>query len=217
MNTKGFGENLGDWAANNWKLLGGLVGAVALFALIGGMWIERTKRQERAATNALYEAQKTARQLAEQKNFPGAEAALAKVSEEFPGTRAAFEASIQSGDLFMDSGAPAEAVKRYELAVNNAKDSFSKVFARYNLGIARETAGQYQEAVQSYDDALKTKGSDFMKAELMMAQARCLEALNQAARALEIYQDVQKNFASSYYSSAAAAFAGQLSARTAGN
>ena len=211
MNTKG----LNDWAAENWKLIAGAIGIAAVILVAFGIWNESRKEKERAATNALYDAQKAVRPLAEAKKPAEAEKALSSVIETFPGTRAAYEAAIQAGDLFMDSGAYAEAVKRYEAAADAAKDSFSKVLARYNLGIAKETAGQYQEAVTSYEDALKVSGSDFLKPELLMAQARCYEALNQGQKALTIYQDVQKNFASnSYYSAAAAAFASQLSGKS---
>jgi len=207
MNTKG----LEDFFVDNWKAVAGAIAAVVVLLAGYGIYSESQRSREAKATDALYEAQKTARTLAEQKKFPEADAALSKVGEEYSGTRAAFEAAIQSGDLFMDAGTYPEAVKRYDQAAKAANDPFSKILARYNLGIAKESAGQFQEAVAAYDDALNTKGSDFLKPEILMAQARCYEALNQAPKALGIYNQVQKDFASNtYYSGAAAGFAAKL-------
>lgn len=209
MNTKG----LEDFFVDNWKAVAGVIAAILVVIVGYGIWNESHKAREAKATDALYEAQKSARQLAEAKKIPEADAALTKVAEEYSGTRAAFEAAIQAGDLYMDAGTYAEAVKRYEQAAKAAGDSFSKILARYNLGIAKESAGQFQEAVAAYDDALNTRGSDFLKPEIMMAQARCYEALGQAPKALAIYQDVQKTYAgNTYYSGAAAGFASKLGA-----
>lgn len=209
MNTKG----LEDFFVDNWKAVAGAIAAVVVLIAGYGIWSESRHAREAKATDALYEAQKSARTLAEQKKATEADAALAKVSEEYSGTRAAYEAALQAGDIFMDAGSYPEAVKRYEQAVSAANDSFSKILARYSVGVAKESAGQFQEAAAAYDDALNTKGSDFLKPEIMMAQARCFEALGQAPKALSIYEQVQKDFAgNSYYSGAAAGFASKLTA-----
>jgi hypothetical protein len=66
--------------------------------------------------------------------------------------------------------------------------------------------------VKAYGDALNISGSDFLRPEILMAQARCYEALHQAAKAIEIYKTVQDKYATrSYYSGAASAFEKQLS------
>jgi predicted negative regulator of RcsB-dependent stress response len=209
MNTKG----LEDFFVDNWKAVAGAIAAVVVLIAGYAIWNEMHQAREARATDALYDAQKIARAAAEQKKIPEADAALQKVSTEFSGTRAAFEASLQAGDLYMDAGTYPQAVERYDQAAKAAKDAFSRILARYNLGIAKESAGQFQEAVAAYDDALNTNGSDFLKPEIMMAQARCYEALNQAPKALSIYQEVQKNYAgNTYYSGAAAGFASKLGA-----
>lgn len=203
MNTKAFSE----FVEQNWQFLVSLV-AVALVIVVGvGFWTERKQAREKEATNFLYEIQSTVRPLVEQKKLSEAESALKPLLEKFPGTRAAYEAELQMGDIWMEAGNFANAVKSYELAAGTAKDSFSQLLARYNLGIAKESAGQFQEAVASYGDALSMEGADFLKPEILMAQARCFEQLKNVAKATEIYEQVQKDFASrSYYSGAAAAF-----------
>jgi len=208
MNTKG----LSDFFAANWKFVVGLLTAVVVVLAVAGFWNHRRQVNEREATNMLYDAQVASRVFVAEKNLPEAEKSFQSLLEKFPKSRAAYEAHLQIGDLLMEAGNPVEAMKRYEQAASIAGDSFSKLLARYNLGIAREQAGQFQEAVASYDDALKMEGSDFLKPEILMAQARCFEALKQVAKAIEIYQAIQKDFANrSYYSGAASAYEKQLS------
>jgi len=209
MNTQG----LNSFFSANWKLFAGLGVALVVAVAVAGFWSARGKTIEREATNMLYDAQLQAREAVAKKDAAGAEKAFLPLLEKYPHTRAAFEASLQVGDLYMDGGNFAEAVKRYEQASALAGDAFSELLARYNLGIAREQAGQFQEAVASYDAALKMEGSGFLKPEILMAQARCFEALQQVAKAIEVYQRIQKDFADrSFYSGAAAAFEKQLSA-----
>jgi tetratricopeptide (TPR) repeat protein len=209
MNTKG----LTEFFEENWRLLAGVVGALAVILAVAGFVNEQRKQKEREATNLLYEVQAKARALAAENRLQDAEAAFAPLLEKFPKSRAAYEGSLQLGDLWMDSGDFDKAVAQYERAAGIARDSFSRLLARYNLGIARETAGHFQEAVSSYEEALKTEGSDFLRPEILMAMARCLEALQQIPRAVEIYQEIQREFASrSFYSGAASAFEKQLTA-----
>lgn len=207
MNTKG----LSDFFAANWKFVAGLLTAVVVVLAVAGFWNHRGQVNEREATNMLYDAQVASRVFVAEKNIAEAEKSFQSLVEKFPKSRATYEAHLQMGDLLMEAGNPAEAMKRYEKAASIAGDSFSKLLARYNLGIAREQAGQYQEAVASYADALTMEGSDFLKPEILMAQARCFEALKQVAKAIEIYQSIQKDFANrSYYSGAASAYEKQL-------
>lgn len=209
MNTQG----LNSFFSGNWKFFAGLVTAVVVVLAVAGFWNERRKSMEREATNMLYDAQTAARDFVAKKDAAGAEKAFAPLLDKYPNTRAAFEANLQIGDLYMEAKSYAEAIKRYEQAAGLANDSFSKLLARYNLGIAREQAGQFQEAVVSYDDALKIEGSTFLKPEILMAKARCFEALKKVTEAVAVYQMIQKEFASrSYYSGAASAFEKQLSA-----
>lgn len=208
MNTKG----LSEFFSKNWKFMAGLVGVLVIGLVIAGGWSERRKARERAASELLFEVQNTAQPLLASKKNQEAERLFEPVFEKFPGSRAAYEAALQLGDMWMDAGSYAEAVKRYDQAVGLAKDSFSTLLARYNLGIARESAGQYQEAVNDYDQALKVKGADFLRPEILMAQARCYESLKQGDKAAQVYQEIQAKFGerSSYYKGAASAFERQL-------
>ncbi|MGE3262138.1 MAG: YfgM family protein [Bacteriovoracia bacterium] len=210
MNTKA----ISDLVVENWKAVAGII--LAALVVVGGvaLWKERSERREMAATNALYEAQLAAKDLIAGKQLEQAEKSYEKLFAEYPGSRAAYEAELQIGDLWMEAKNFDKATEHYEKAASHAKDSFSRLLARYNLGISQESAGKFKEAVATYEETLKTDGSDFLRPEVLMAQARCYEALKENQKAIELYKTVQEKFAArSYYSGAASAFEKQLSAK----
>lgn len=211
MNTSGFVS----FVQANKKPLAVLLGAILVVAVAGVLWNEARVRRDREATNLLFEAQAKARELGTKKNYAEAAKAFEPVLTKFPGSRAAYEAELQIGDLWMDAGSHEQAAAHYEKAAQAATDGFSEVLARYNLGIAQESGAKYLEAIASYQKALDARGSEFLKPEILMAQARCYEALNQDAKAIELYKTVQEKFASkTYYSGAASAFEKQLTAKS---
>ena len=173
MNTKGSNK----FFEENWKPIAGVMLAAALVLALVGFWNMRNRSLEREATNMLYDAQMASRELIAEKKTAEVEKKFEPLFSKYPKSRAAYEATLQMGDLLMENKQFDEAMKRYEHAASIADDSFSRLLARYNLGIARETAGKFQEAVASYDEALRVEGSDFLKPEILMAQARCFEAL----------------------------------------
>lgn len=207
-------EKYADLIVKQWKVLAGALGTIALLLVIVGIWKESAARRDREATNMLYEAQTSARKAAGEKKPEEAEKAYDNLLNRFKGTRAAYEARLQLGDIWMDTAQYDKAIGHYQAAVDASADPFSRLLALYTLGVARESAGKTQEAVGAYDEALKISGSDFLRPEILMAQARCFEALKQPAKAIELYKQVQEKFASrSYYSGAASAYEKQLSSK----
>jgi tetratricopeptide (TPR) repeat protein len=198
----------------NWKVV--VAAVMAVLVLAGGfmVWRDRQQAWDQAASNALYEAQAQAREFVLKKQYAEAEKVYAPLFEKFPGSRAAYEGELQVGDFWTDGKNFDQAVVHYEKAVRIASDAFSRVLAKYNLGIAQESAGKYQDAVSTYEETQKLDGSDFLRPEVMMAEARCYEALKEPKKAIELYKAVQEKYASrSYYSGAASAFEKQLTAK----
>jgi tetratricopeptide (TPR) repeat protein len=214
MQEKAVVETILEKIADQWKLLAAVLGAALLvLALVAG-WSERRARTEREATNLLYEAQSSARKFLAEKKPEDAEKAYAPLLERFKGSRASYEAELQIGDIWMDGGNFDRASAHYASALQMTSDPFSRLLANYNIGVAKETAGKSAEAVSAYEAALGIQGSDFLRPEILMAEARCYEVLNQAKKAIDIYKVVQEKYANrSYYSGAASAFEKQLSAR----
>jgi tetratricopeptide (TPR) repeat protein len=199
--------------AQQWKILVGIA-VIALAIIAGSALLGSIKaKKEASATNALYAAQTVARKAAADKKYDEAEKALSTMIDANKGTRAAFEAQLQAGDMWMDAGNFDKAVSFYNAAAADSSDTFSKLLSTYTVGIAKESAGKYDDAVKAYEEALGIQGSDFLRPELLMAEARCYEALNQAKKAIDIYKTVQDKYATrTYYSGAASAYEKQLSA-----
>ncbi|MCO5142211.1 MAG: tetratricopeptide repeat protein [Oligoflexia bacterium] len=203
--------NFETFVADNWKFLAGLVAGVAI--VCGGAfgWIEYKQARERKAHELLFSISQEVQPKVESKDFDSVKNSYQDLFEKYPNTRASYEAALQLGDYQMDAGNPKEAVPFYQQAMKAAGDGFSSVLARYSLGIAEEQSGNCEGAVLSYDEAIKAKEGDFLKPELMMAKARCFEALKQIDKAIETYKQVQSQFANrSFYSGAASAFEKRL-------
>jgi tetratricopeptide (TPR) repeat protein len=200
-----------DFIAANIKVLFGIVAAVLLGIGGAALWNEKAQQQSAAASELLFQVQKEAEPLITQKNYPEATKKFSIIAEKFPGSRAHYESELLLGDIWMDAANYQEAVAHYEKAINLGSDSFSKTLASYNAGIASESAGKYQDAVSRYEAALKDKNADFLRPEILMAQARCHEMLNEKDKAIALYQQIQDKFASrTYYSGAASAMEKQL-------
>ncbi len=203
-----------DMIVKQWKVLAGAAGTLVVILAIAGIWGEMKSKREREAVSQLYDAQVLARAAVAEKKFEDAEKAFQPLFDKHPASRSAYEAHLQLGDIWMDAGNFDKAISHYDSALKSASDPFSKLLGHYTLGVAKESAGKLQEAVTEYEEALKAQGSDFLRPEILMAQARCFEALQQPAKAIEIYKTVQEKFATrSYYSGAASAYEKQLTTK----
>ena len=117
MNNKSFS----DIAAENWKLIAGVL--VAAIIVIGGvgLWNDHLQTKEIEATNALYDAQKNAKEFVAGKQLDLAEKAYDKLFAQYPNSRAAYEAELQIGDMFADAKNLDKAGEHYEKAAKIAK------------------------------------------------------------------------------------------------
>lgn len=197
-----------------WKPIAAVIGVLIVTAIAYAGFHEWKARQDRVAFDALFESQVSSRAFVAQKKYEEAEQAFAPVIQKHKGTRAAYEAELQIGDLWMDVGNYEKAAAHYEAAANSAPDPFSRLLANYDIGIAKETAGKPADAVAAYETALNVPGSDSLRAEIMMAQARCYEAMNQAQKAIDLYKTIAEKFSNrAYYSGAASAYEKMLSTK----
>jgi len=208
-------QNIKNFFETNLKLILAIIG-IALLSSVGYIVVrEKNLAKEKEASSALYEARKMTDPLVQAKDYKSAISLLQDIPEKFPNSRAAYETNLHIADLYVEMKDPAKAIAHYAKAEQQAPDSFSKILATYSKAIAEEVAGQFDQAVKSLDFALQMKGSEFLKPEILMAQARSYEALKNFSKAAEIYKTIQEKYASkTYYSNAAAAFLGKISIPT---
>ncbi len=206
-----FWKQAGSFVEQNLKAIGVLLAAVLLILVIVGVLRDVAATREKEASELLFQARAKSEVLAKTDEKAAADA-FDTLIQKYPSSRAAFEAELLAGDVWMAKNKFSEAEKRYALAAEKAQDNFSKLLALYNLGAAQENEGAFDRAVQSYGGAEAVKASEFMRPELLMAEARCYEALKNVAKATELYKIIQDKYAAqTFYSGAAAVFLSELS------
>jgi tetratricopeptide (TPR) repeat protein len=116
---------------------------------------------------------------------------LHAVAEQYPGTRAAFEANLQVGDLYFNHGEAPKAVEWYQKALGGAPDKLAKVFALSALGYANEGAGKFSEALASFQKAMDLgEVSSGVKGDVMLGVARSYEEMGDTAKARAMYDQI---------------------------
>ena len=128
--------------------------------------------------------------------------ALKNVAEKFSGTRAAFDARLQLGDLYYRHGQADKAVPLYQKAVETSPGPFQKGLALSSLGYALENSGKLSEAVQTFEKAIGL-GEASLKGDLLLAVARCQEGLHDTAKARSTYDQIVSQLPNTEYSRSA--------------
>jgi tetratricopeptide (TPR) repeat protein len=120
-------------------------------------------------------------------------AALTKVSEDFTGTLAGFDAKMQLGSLYYDHAENAagyeHALQWFNSAATAAPANDQSVAALYNLGFAQEALNRCADAIKTFDRAL-TAGAGPFQGELLRGKARCQEALGDKVGAKTTYDTI---------------------------
>ncbi len=198
-------SNLMDWIAHNKKMILGGVSAIALVALAIGILQNQMEKKILAASTAFHEAQqKLEKELKVAGTTPISDVdrqlsetvgALRKLSVDFKGMQAAWEAQFQLGDLYSKyESRSGKAIPAFEAAVGSAPSPREKIFAWYSLAYAYEQQGKFEEAIQQLDSAIKLE-QPYFKAELSLSRARLLARSGKVAEADQAFEQVSKDFA----------------------
>ena len=120
------------------------------------------------------------------------------VIQKYDGTRPAVEARIALADLYYNHGEPAKAVPLYQAAADHSSGTFERALAFSSVGYAQENAGKPKEAQQAYEKALNL-GETSLKGDLLLAMARCYQALNDNAKARTTYDQISSQLPNTEY------------------
>lgn len=176
------------WEAHGTRILIGL-GAIVLVVLLV-FFVSRTRAQSEArAQGDLFRGQMSVAQ----NDFGTAQQMLKEIVDSAPGTRAATQAMMYLGDVYAAQGKPAEAVNWYRRALAKAKkDDDVRIASLHGLAAALEDRRDFVQAAATYDELAKLGTNDNERGRAMLSQARCLANAGQKAKAISVYQAVQR-------------------------
>jgi tetratricopeptide (TPR) repeat protein len=157
------------------------------------------------------EGDKRFKELAPAEAFAKGVPALTGVYEDYPSTKAGFDAAFELGTLHLEHGQTDDAVTWFERARNSASTRFDKAAALYNLAYAYEAKEDYKKALTLFADGAKSSKTSF-KPEFMFGEARLLlkGPETEVPRAREIYEKIVKDYAGSAWERKAKGLLGGL-------
>jgi tetratricopeptide (TPR) repeat protein len=139
-------------------------------------------------------------------------ASVAKFKEvisKYPKTRAGFEAHMDLASLYFDHGDDFNALAWLQKAELLASDRQDQIAVYSAIGYAQENLSKSSEAVEAFQKAIRL-GDKAQKGDLLLAVARCYEALHDMAKARSIYDQVSSEFSGSEYAKSAELLKSQL-------
>ncbi|MGK5083789.1 tetratricopeptide repeat protein [Bdellovibrionota bacterium FG-1] len=121
--------------------------------------------------------------------FPDAVQKFKMVISQYSGTRAGYEARMSLASVYFDHGRAAQALPLLTEAIDAAPSGFEKALALSALGYSQENLGKYAEALLAFEKALNI-GEAGIKGDLLLAIARCHEALHDTPKARSTYDRI---------------------------
>lgn len=121
--------------------------------------------------------------------FPKTVARYQELIQKHSGTRAAFEALLALGSMYLEHGQATKASPWFEKAVADAPNPYEKSLAGLSFGRSLESEGKYADAVAAYEKALGQAEAS-MKGALLLAIARNHELLKDGAKARATYDRI---------------------------
>jgi len=176
------------WLLNP-RLLGGVVGGIAVIAAAAWFISSSATRKEAFATRAL----QTARQAAEAGNLPLAASELQKVTQTYKGTRAGNEAVLSLNQVrLVNNQAELAVVGLREFAASNPKGYTAQ--AQALLGVALENTRKAAEAAVAYQAAAAAAELDYVKAQYLLDAGRAWVDAGKPDEAAKVYREVVEKY-----------------------
>jgi tetratricopeptide (TPR) repeat protein len=141
--------------------------------------------------------------------YPESIKKLNGVITDFSGTRAAFDARMQLGELYFNHGEATKALPVFQAAVDSAPNSLEKALALSATAAAQENQSMFKEARETYEKAINL-GEASVKGDLLLGSARTSLALKDTAKAKQTYEQILNQLPNTEYSRYAEALKAQL-------
>lgn len=179
-----------DWFQAHQRAVSIAAGVVFVLGLAGWYVVESGRRKQAQALSALDQA----RNSMEAGNYPEASAGLQKVTQNFSGTDAAFEASLALNQVRMLSGQSQLAVDDLRKLVGSSPTGASGAAARSHLAMALENTGKPAEAAAEYLKAAELAPEVFRKVDALLNAARTYRLSGKEAEAVTVLSDLIKAY-----------------------
>lgn len=185
-------------------------GAAILVAAILVVWnISATRRSEVEARSNLANA----RIAFESRNMGLASSELARVRENYSGTKAAEEATLLLAQVRLSQGQTDQALQLLQdFAPGASRDYRAQGYGL--LAAALENAGKLADAAQAYERAGDAASLDFMKAQYLSDAGRTWVTAGDTARAVATYRRVATDLAKTTQANEATLRLGELTKGT---
>jgi len=196
-----------DWFMDNARIVLGAVGIVIAIVLIGGLWLKNRADSEAKASGKLAEASA----LYWRGEYGPLSQRATDIRRDYPGTKAASEATRMLGDAYFWQGNFKQAISSYEeyLKSVSATNPLRPGVER-SLAQAYEGQRQFKEAAGLYEKAAKEFPSRVDQADMYMAEARAYEALTNYTQAKAIFDKVANEYADTPFANTAEMRLGEL-------
>jgi TolA-binding protein len=134
---------------------------------------------------------------------------LQAITQDYPGTRPAFESMMLLGKLYLDHGQASHAQEWFKKATEIPPSSLDKALAWSGVGYSYENDGKYKEAIDAFDHALN-QGEGVIKGDAMMSKARSYQALKDTNQAKATYDQIISQLPETEYAKTAQASKARL-------
>ncbi len=178
------------WFQAHQRAVGIAAGVVFVLALAGWYVVESGRRKQVQALSALDQA----RNAMEAGNYPEASTGFQKVSQNYSGTDAAFEASLALNQVRMLSGQSQLAVDDLRKLVASNPPGAHGAAARAHLGMALENTGKPSEAAAEYLKAAELAPEVFRKVDALLNAARTYRLAGKETEAAKVLSDLIKAY-----------------------
>lgn len=179
----------------NWKKLAGILLAVIVIISAYYIYENYAESKEAKAQTAIAAAQQAfAMQQYEQAlNGDGATAGFTKVMKEYSGTKTANLAKLYAAICYANTGKADDAIKMFEDFSQKSDEAISPASIAA-LGDCYIQKGNNEKGVELFLKAAKAADNDALTPVFLLKAAQVYESMNQSDKALELYQQIKKDY-----------------------
>lgn len=179
----------------NWKVIAGVIVAVAVVVIAGFLWKNHMDSVENDAQKAIAKSQVAFMQQNYDMalNGDGANAGLLKVINDFSGTKTANLAKLYAALCYANTGKTEEAIKMFE-DFDQKDDQMISPMSTAALGNCYIQKGENEKGVELILKAAKAADNDAITPALLLQAGEVYEAMGQADKALELYNEIKTKY-----------------------